>query len=115
MKKGRKIESKFKLKINRIALVIGLFLAGLYMIWFLLEAFDEIVRVNVGQTIIGWIFPLNLIDNLYSVAPLATSITDSVFINGILFIVSGFLSGYILTLLFILFLRWIKVTKYKKE
>ena len=109
------MENKFKSKVNRIALVVGLFFAVLYIIWFFLVAFDEIAGINVGQTIIGWIFPLRLIDNLYYMAPSATSITGSEFINTLLFVASAFLTGYILTLLFIGLLRWMKVIGYKNK
>jgi hypothetical protein len=87
-----------KSKENKIALTVGLFAAVLHAIWALM------VAIGVGQMYLDWILPLHFISNLYLVMSFNL-------LNALFLVIMAFLGGYVASLLFIWFLKVMKVSK----
>ncbi len=86
----------FKPKEHKIAAAVGLFIASLHALWAI------VVALGLGQTFMDWIFPLHLIDNLYTVMAFN-------FWTAVLLIVVTFVAGYVATLLFMCFWKLMKI------
>lgn len=87
-----------KSKENKIALAVGLFAASLHAIWALA------VAIGVGQMYLDWILPLHFISNLYVVMGFNL-------LNALFLVIMAFLGGYVAALLFIWFLKVMKIRK----
>jgi hypothetical protein len=85
-----------KCKCNKPALVVGLFVAAMHIIWVLS------VAMGIGQTYLDWIFPLHLISNPFSV--LSFNLGSAILLPVVAFVVS-----YLATLLFVWLWKKVKV------
>lgn len=86
----------FKSKGHKISVAVGLFCAALHVLW------AVAVALGMGQTYLNWIFPLHFIDNLYTV-------TAFNFTTALLLAVMAFVGGYLVTCLFLGFMKLLKV------
>jgi len=77
-----------KIKGNKSALVIGLYVAVLHILWALLVAF------GIGQASLDWILPLHFVSNTFT-------LLDFSFLNAIVLAVVGFIGGYAGTWVFV--------------
>ncbi len=91
MKFGKSRESK-------IAIAVALFVAALHALWAIA------IALGIGQTYLDWIFPLHLLNNPFSVMSFSL-------LNAALLVVVAFLATYIAALLFIWFLKVMKIKK----
>lgn len=85
-----------KLKGNKIALVVGLFVAAMHALWAI------VVALGVGQIYLDWIFPLHFIDNLYTVMSFSI-------LNALMLVVMAFVGSYAATWLFVSLWNMIKM------
>jgi hypothetical protein len=81
---------------NKPALVVGLFVAAMHVIWALS------VALGVGQTYLNWILPLHFIGNLYTVLPFSL-------LTALMLVVMAFVGSYLATLLFLWLWKHVKV------
>jgi hypothetical protein len=86
----------FKSKGHKIAVAVGLFFASLHALWAL------VVALGVGQKYLNWIFPMHFIDNLYTVM-------NFNLVTAVLLVLVAFVSGYIVTWLFLWFWKLMKI------
>ncbi len=85
-----------KLKGNKIALVVGLYVAAIHAIWALL------IGIGVAQSYLDWIFPLHFINNLFT-------ITAFSWISAFALVVMAFVWSYAVAWLFVLLWNAVKV------
>lgn len=85
-----------KLKGNKIALVVGLYVAAIHALWALL------VGAGVAQTYLDWIFPLHFINNLFTVISFS-------WISAFALIIMAFAASYAATWLFVLLWNAVKM------
>ena len=87
-----------KSKENKIAIAVALFVAALHALWAIS------VALGIGQMYLNWIFPLHFINNLYTVMSFS-------FLGSLLLVIVAFAATYLAALLFIWFLKLMKVKK----
>lgn len=87
-----------KSKESKVAMAVALFVAALHALWAIC------VALGLGQTYLDWIFPLHLLNNPFSVMSFN-------FLNAALLVVVAFVATYLAGLLFIWFLKVMKVKK----
>ncbi|VVB82395.1 Uncharacterised protein [uncultured archaeon] len=85
-----------KIKGNKIALVVGIYVAGLHAFWALLTA------IGVTQNYLDWILPLHFINNLFVV-------TAFNWASALILVAVAFVGGYAATWLFVWLWNAIKV------
>lgn len=85
-----------KLKGNKIALVVGLYVAAIHAVW----AF--FIGIGVAQSYMDWIFPLHFINNLFTVTAFS-------WISALILIAVAFVCSYAATWLFVLLWNAVKV------
>ncbi len=85
-----------KLNENKIALVVGLYVAILHALW------AGLVALGVAQSFLDLIFPMHFIANFYSVL-------DFSLLNAVVLATLAFIGGYIATLLFVTLWKLVKV------
>lgn len=83
---------------NKVAIAVALFIAALHALWAIS------VALGVGQAYMDWIFPLHLLNNPFSVMSFS-------FLNAALLVVVAFVATYLAALLFVWFLKIMKVKK----
>ncbi len=86
----------FKSKGHKISVAVGLFFASLHAFW------AVAVALGAGQVFMNWVFPLHFVDNLHSVL-------EFNFITALFLVAVAFISGYLVTWLFLWFWKLMKL------
>lgn len=77
-----------KINGNKPALVIGLYVAVLHIIWAIA------VALGIGQASLDWVLPLHFVSNTFT-------LIDFSFINAVILAIVGFIGGYVGTWVFV--------------
>jgi K+-sensing histidine kinase KdpD len=92
------MKKKFKCRCNKPALVGGLFLGGLHLIWALLVA----IIPNALQSFLNWIFNIHFIEPVWFLT--AFNFTDAFLLT-----IFTFVMGYVGTLIAVCLWKMIKI------
>ncbi len=87
---------KQELNRNQVGLTVGIFFAALHAIWALL------IELNLGQSVIDWVFPLHFINSIYTV-------TDFSLANAAMLVIMAFATSYIMGWLFAALYNWVAI------
>lgn len=88
-----------KINNKQVALTVGIFFAALHAIW------AVFVGLNLGQSVMDWVFPLHFLNNLYTVLNFSLG-------SALMLIVMAFIASYVMGWLFAALYNWV-ITKVK--